>query len=741
MTRLFLSYKSEDRPAALRLRDTLRAWGHEVWIDCLDLRKGAFWPDEIEKALIDCHCVVGLMTPRSVKSRNVKDEWEWALDRNKPLLILRLEPTEAPLRINSLNHIDFVRDYDAGLGQLQRALTEIATTNSEPETAQPAPETSVRAPARVDNRQRLLKKVESFWIDGVLHQALSGADLRPGMEIAPHVVLRHPEYADVVITPDMTPQMIFTHLQSELLILGDPGSGKTILMLKLAQYLVGEALRDRRQPIPVILNLFSWGAERPPLDVWLIERLASEYQVPRAVSEKWIQNEQLLLLLDGLDEVTADYQDDCVRAINAFREENNIRMVVCSRLADYEKIMQDSPLELRAAILIQPLTQMQIDAYLRGPDYDALRALIREEAEAAALARTPFTLSIMAQTYRRATAYALRLPADEPDVTRRQHLFEGYLNQCLRGTVDSPTGFTVKRMRRYLCWLAQQMQAHKSSIFFLESLQSSWLTDGRLRAIYRWGGLPLSLLLGLLLGLGGGVIVGGVTGHLSNQLRYGLTVGASLGTSLGLGIGLVHGLLHWRDSRVRGAERLRFAFSADRLALGVAGTVIITVIGMVAGVPGALAVGWPGGVICVFASGLRASPNVDLRVYPNQGIRRALTNILGFTLLTGLFVGLSAWLIFGLLDGLKVGAFEGLILSLLAALTTGFAFGFTFGGGEVVLRHLALRICLVVERATPLNFRHLLDEATSHKIMRRVGGGYIFIHRDLLEHLANTKSS
>ena len=42
----------------------------------------------------------------------------------------------------------------------------------------------------------------------------------------------------------------------------------------------------------------------------------------------------------------------------------------------------------------------------------------------------------------------------------------------------------------------------------------------------------------------------------------------------------------------------------------------------------------------------------------------------------------------------------------------------------------------LVERLCPLNYAHFLDYATKLIFLRKVGGGYIFIHRMLLEHFA-----
>jgi hypothetical protein len=55
-------------------------------------------------------------------------------------------------------------------------------------------------------------------------------------------------------------------------------------------------------------------------------------------------------------------------------------------------------------------------------------------------------------------------------------------------------------------------------------------------------------------------------------------------------------------------------------------------------------------------------------------------------------------------------------------------------GGITCLKHLTLRLILYFNRYIPWNYAHFLDYATERISLRKVGGGYIFIHRLLLEH-------
>jgi pimeloyl-ACP methyl ester carboxylesterase len=104
--RIFISYHRSDLELAGRIRQHLVARGADTWMDQFDIPAGAYWPDEIDKGLEAANTVVGLLSPDSVASRNVKNEWDWAIQNRKPLLLLQAAPCVIPHRYVSINIID-----------------------------------------------------------------------------------------------------------------------------------------------------------------------------------------------------------------------------------------------------------------------------------------------------------------------------------------------------------------------------------------------------------------------------------------------------------------------------------------------------------------------------------------------------------------------------------------------------------------------------------------------------------
>ena len=91
---------------------------------------------------------------------------------------------------------------------------------------------------------------------------------------------------------------------NKLLIKGEPGSGKTTLLLNLELELLDKAEADESQPIPILLDLYSYKDNRQAFFDWLIAELNSKYGVRCDVAqEKLLNKYPIFLLLDGLDEL------------------------------------------------------------------------------------------------------------------------------------------------------------------------------------------------------------------------------------------------------------------------------------------------------------------------------------------------------------------------------------------------------------------------------------------------------
>jgi hypothetical protein len=125
---------------------------------------------------------------------------------------------------------------------------------------------------------------------------------------------------------------------------------------------------------------------------------------------------------------------------------------------------------------------------------------------------------------------------------------------------------------------------------------------------------------------------------------------------------------------------------------------------------------------------------------PNQGIWHSARNSISYGLIIGLASGLLAGTIFGLLAGLVADPPRGLSFGLTTGITTLLAVGTLIGlrkGGIACIQHVLLRWHLWRAGVIPWNYPHFLDHAAERILLHKVGGGYIFVHRLLLEYFAS----
>ncbi|HTK06050.1 MAG TPA: NACHT domain-containing protein [Ktedonobacteraceae bacterium] len=328
-------------------------------------------------------------------------------------------------------------------------------------------------------RQRMLEKVQNFWIKNILEKPLHGADLIvPGLSEQPEVVanplqllLQQENQAANLLPPGTDITQVYDSANRELLILGEPGSGKTTLLLALTRDLLKRAQKDTAHQIPVVFNLSSWAVKRQPLIQWLIEELNEKYKVHRDIGEFWVYNDQILPLLDGLDEVALDSREACIDAINDYIRAHGLMvpMVVCSRGTDYMK--QTKRLQLQSAVVVQPLTEAQIEAYLTsaGEKLAGLRQAIDEDEELLELATTPLMLSIMILAYSGVSAGKVTVTGSL--TTRKQQILATYVQRMLSTRRPGPH-YTEKQSLHWLTWLARLLIKEKEQTeFYLERMQ------------------------------------------------------------------------------------------------------------------------------------------------------------------------------------------------------------------------------------------------------------------------------
>lgn len=538
----------------------------------------------------------------------------------------------------------------------------------------------------------------------------------------------------------------------KLLILGEPGSGKTTTLLKLAETLVENALANDQEAMPVIFELSTWKNDRQPINDWLVEQLKLNYNIDPKTGSQWLREAQLLPLLDGLDELDLERQKLCVKSINDFVGMPYPRLVVCCRREEYEE-GQARLSSLRGAVCLEPLQNGQIEHYfcqqLQQPEIwqaisqqSGLQQLLMPSAEKPIpLLRIPLFLTILSVAY-------------DPDIPIRsaQDLFNAYIDRRLAqdtrqrardqqqmewayGNVAQEPDST--ETQQYLSWLGNTLQKNNQVELLIERMQPSWLDNRKQKLLYRLlYRLPVVLLVGLIF-----VLLGG--------LLFGLLFGLIFGLLVVLLVGLRGGL----ENDIKPVEKFRFSMSRDArrefkngllvvlLVVLRGGLLVSLLVGLLVG----LIVGLRGGLLVVLIAGLRGGlifclifclifglqSDFEVRTKPNQGMWAAVVNVPLVTLAS--YGGAFGMLYLPSFIQGDVAAPEQLLLP---AACYSLIFGIFLGGGYALMQHLTLRLILTHTGKTPWNYARFLNYCVERRLLQRIGGRYRFIHRELLDHFA-----
>jgi len=555
-------------------------------------------------------------------------------------------------------------------------------------------------------------------------------------------------------------------IAGKLLILGTPGAGKTTALLSLAEQLVCGALAQPKTVIPVLFELSTWRKDNQSIHDWLIEQLYDLHGGNRKAKryEQWLDQQVLLPLLDGLDELGLERQKQCTLKLNEFAR-HYPQLVVCCRVKEFEQANIKLN-NLNGAIGLEPLSDAQIQTYLETiqrpqlwnaiQSTPALRYLLEPTEEGdPGLLRVPLFVTLAATVY----------DPQQPFQTRAE-LLELYIDRQL--SKDVREGDRRKEIehrdwayktpelepdrqptQRTLCWIARQLQRTNTVELLIERIQPSWLETQRIRRRYR---LIFGLIVGLIVGLIFRLIVG---------LIFGLSIGLIVGLSIWLSIGLIGGL-----DNIQPVEAFKIAMSHEvrreiaeslkenlkiylivGLIVGLSvGPSVGLIVGLIGGLIGGLIVGLSGGLSGGLIVGLKQ--DLQLRSRPNQGIWNSLQSFLWITVLSyplgilftfgitelpstvaqGISQGESGWLI---LSSLWAALPRFLVTGIFGALLLGFA-----AGGGACVQHVCLRFVLWQSGVAPWNLARFLNYCVERRLLQRVGGRYRFLHRELLDHFA-----
>jgi hypothetical protein len=475
---VFLCHNSEDKPAVREIAQMLVKEGVKPWLDEEQIRPGTSWQialgqqiESIKSAAVfvgesglgpwQGHEMQSFLTrfvnrkcaviPVILPSTKVTPELPWPLENlhrvdfridSYPLQRLIWGITgKRPAEFSDAHFSDKpVTIQDAAKSRLTSGRHEQARSDNPISEARLYP--PLAEPPDPDNAIQLnilRRRVMEYWVDGVLKHSLYNEVL---MSLDKRQVDRNVD-APWKYTVEVSDTTISTLLDDRhvsviydatalLLILGEPGSGKTTTMLDLARTLLERAKDNIRERVPIVVNLSSWKKKRPVAE-WISNELSEKYRVPRKIAHFWLKHDYLLPLLDGLDEIEPSMQPDCVTAINSFIEDlKPSGLVVCCRLNEYRWLPKR--LKLNGAICIEPLSSEEVSKYLAtgGLQLVALREAVDADPILQEMAQTPLMLSIMSLAYQGVGGDELASQKGDSSEERRKQIFRLHVEKMFQ---------------------------------------------------------------------------------------------------------------------------------------------------------------------------------------------------------------------------------------------------------------------------------------------------------------------
>lgn len=149
----------------------------------------------------------------------------------------------------------------------------------------------------------------------------------------------------------------FTHYQ-RLVLLGEPGAGKTFSLWKIAADRAHAALKDAKQPIPVVIPLNKWTRQDQSLSAFVLEQMKGlAPQFPMLYD-----THRLLPLLDALNEIPFDQRDEKLPQVREWLARDFPALLLTCRERDYAGLLvQDMD-----RLMVEPLNPVGIHRFLHN---------------------------------------------------------------------------------------------------------------------------------------------------------------------------------------------------------------------------------------------------------------------------------------------------------------------------------------------------------------------------------------
>jgi len=155
---VFLSYHSADGEWVAQLKTRLVSQGIRVWLDSEQIRPGDRFPGALARAIGQVECVVVVLSPGSIASPWVEEEYSLALARERRVIAVLIEDVEPPGFLHGRTWVDF-RDEVAFDASLEHLIFGITGSRGTPPGDVVSPEYRDTQPAQATDEAQVLARL------------------------------------------------------------------------------------------------------------------------------------------------------------------------------------------------------------------------------------------------------------------------------------------------------------------------------------------------------------------------------------------------------------------------------------------------------------------------------------------------------------------------------------------------------------------------------------------------------
>ena len=480
-----------------------------------------------------------------------------------------------------------------------------------------------------------------------------------------------------------------------LVVLGEPGSGKTILMVRLVLDML--ASRKAGEHVPILASMASWNPAAQDLREFLYAQLVSDHPIlagelqPSAEgttqAAALLDSGLIMPILDGLDEIPEEARGQAISRINDALRPGEQLVVTCrtQQYKDALKTPDGVDVALRAAaVQLRTLNADDVRAYLHadaaGPTakarWDPVLAALGTKAPAGQALSSPLMVGLARAIYNPRPGElvgALRDPAElcNPDLADRAAV------ECLLFDAFIPAAYRSNTTTRWNARQAEKWLVHLARYF--ASTDIAWW---QLRhSVIRRRFVPMTT-----------VAAGGLAASVAAGMADGVTTGMADGATAGIVIGI--GVL-----ALAGVAAVMLAEILLVLAMGKA---------------------------TPLPRGLEAAASPEASLAQNRRVALFM-----FMAASGMatVAGVVAGVVVGVLDGLVAGVVAGLSGLLLYSRRAAWP------------QYALAKTLLAFRRRLPWQLMSFLADAHQRGILQQAGTVYQFRHIELQRWLATRRNS